>query len=132
MDPVDNYRKSASAYSSAKATLESMAERFDKLSRGLRSPDRTYIANGRAIFPYALTDRGDSLDASQLPTIDEVAEALSRYHQTRESVTSTWDRVPQHERASLKSPEELEQVASGLGGVAAPLFGDSRDRRGRR
>ena len=68
----------------------------------LRDYERVGVSNSSVGFPPEVTFTGESINASEWPSAQNLAEALSAYHETRHEATNAGGAVPDTIRHVVK------------------------------
>ena len=103
-DTVTIYESALAAHERAKAQVERMVKVISDGANKLRDYDRVGVSNSNVGFPPEVTFTGQSINANEWPSAQNLAEALSAYHETRHEAANAWRAVPDSIRHVVKEP----------------------------
>jgi hypothetical protein len=104
---IEDYQQATRTYEGAQLACERLVGTVHAASRALQKWRTATVSNASVGFPAHLVLGGggtSSIDASQWPTAQELANALSAYHATQILMKQAFDRIPETQRAVIKPP----------------------------
>jgi hypothetical protein len=109
MDAIEKYQAAGIELKNAIASAERLVKIIRDGALVLQDWKRVMVSNAQVGFPaeVALT-RSPSINASDWPTGQQLAEALRRYHNARGDLRRAYDAIPEAQRDAIRGPQSYE------------------------
>jgi len=104
-DPISEYQTALREFEQATRRVERIVGIISDASSKLGDWQRVSVANINVGFPAEIL-RGPSINGSDWPTAQQLAEALSQYHSTLHEAGNTYRRIPADQRGVIQPPPE--------------------------
>jgi hypothetical protein len=108
--PIEDYRNAAIEHKAAAERAKQIVERVHKGAEILQQWKSVIVADiAGAGFPeeIGLARKATEFDGANWPTGEQVAEALSAYHATRQRVFDRYDAIPKPEQFVIHGPHRI-------------------------
>lgn len=105
-DPVQEYREAARRLEAATRHARGIMNRIALIERGL-SADKWQRARLLPSHGPVLSNEGtywDDLDLASWPTGDDIASAITDWHEAKRVAHDLWKLIPQEDRFGLSAP----------------------------
>jgi len=101
-DPIQSYQQAISKHEVTTRQVERLVGEVIRGAEALRNWKQVTVANGKTRFPADAL--GYSINPDNWPTIQQPAETLSGWHQSRHAVDNAWNAIPRDRRVGLQPP----------------------------
>ncbi len=105
-DPIKSYQDALQKYDAVSRQAEGLAQYLVGLSSIMKDWQHVTVADGKTQFPVGTGKY--SINPKDFPTIQQVAETLSLWHQVRHDLRNRWGAIPQDRRVGLQPPHDLD------------------------
>ena len=112
MDPITRYQQAVQGLLSAIAGAERLSQMVSNGAPVLRNWRGGMVSNSQVGFPAELAlGPTPSINASEWPTGQQIAEALGRYHKAKSELRMAYDAIPDARWARSSLPPEHHDKA---------------------
>ena len=101
-DPIQTYLEVLRNLEVVTRQVEHVVGEVIKVAGALRDWKHVTVANGKTSFPAEALK--NSINPDNWPTIQQLAESLSGWHQSRRAVENAWNAIPRDRRFGLQPP----------------------------
>ena len=107
MDPISQYQQAAATLKATIAEAERVVRVVTGGASALREWRKTMVSNSKGGFPMeiGLSPHSPSINASEWPTGQQIADALQRYHQAKQALRNAHSAIPEGQRSVVQAPE---------------------------
>ncbi len=104
-DPIRTYLESRAAFDKARAGAETGVNTVKAIAKALDHWDNLMFSNVNVGFPMEIAmGRVPSINASEWPSVERLAQAVADYHSARSVMRNAWHRVPTDMQSGLQPP----------------------------
>jgi len=104
-DPIQPYLEALRNLEVITRQVEHVVGEIIKGAEALRDWKHVTVANGKTSFPAEALR--NSINPDNWPTIQQLAETLSEWHQSRRAVENAWNAIPRDRRFGLQPPSSF-------------------------
>jgi hypothetical protein len=101
-DPVKSYQDALQKYQTATNNVESLVASITGLAKIMKEWQEVRVADGKTQFPVGVGKY--TINPKDFPTIQQVAETLSAWHQVRHQLNNKWNSIPRERQIGLQPP----------------------------
>ena len=107
MEPIAQYQQAVAALKSAIAGAERVVRVVTGGASALRDWRKTMVSNSSGGFPMevALSRQSPSINASDWPSGQQIADALQQYHQAVTTLRNSYSAIPESQRGVVQAPD---------------------------
>lgn len=103
-DPVSTYQEALHNFTVATHRAEACVNTITDVADKLQDWKSVCVSNTSIGFPGRVASSGISIDARDWPTAEQLAQALSSWHTTRNAAHNAWQMIPADRRLGLQPP----------------------------
>lgn len=101
-EQISAYQEALRKYDNATKKAEEIANTMMGLGQVMKEWQHVTIADGKTQFPVGVGKY--SINPKDFPTLQQLAEVLSAWHQIRHDLRNKWAAIPQDQRTGLMPP----------------------------
>ena len=107
MGAIEQYQQAVAEIKAAIGEAERLVRIVSSGATALREWKRMMMANVQDGFPpeIALSPRSPTINGSEWPTGQQLADALQRYHQAKQNLRNAYSAIPDGQRSVVQAPE---------------------------
>jgi len=104
-DPIGDYQGALQRLEEAQRHAERYVQTISEAARALNDWRNTSVSNVEGIgFSVEVSRSPHTINASNWPTAEQLARALTTWHGVMGDVSDTWRRIPAERRTGLNPP----------------------------
>lgn len=107
MGPIEQYQQAVAEVKAAIGEAERLVRIVSSGAAALREWKRMMMSNVQGGFPMeiALSPHSPTINGSEWPTGQQLAVALQRYHQAKQTLQNAYSAIPDSQRSVVQAPE---------------------------
>lgn len=114
MGAFEDYASAVAAFKAANAKLDEIAMNLRGVADALtRQRSYFHFSNAQGEFPpeVIMNPRSPSANGNEWPTAVAINGALTRWHQSRNTLRQVWNSLPKEQKDALQPPPKEAMIA---------------------